>query len=247
MNQIKINKTFSFLIVSIFLLTSKFASADIIGSVILQTFQKHNSSFVCLTSPSSIAEIRVKVEDQLEKMGANTQSPNDVAKAIYMAFPCPFSPNRAELKEATKNDIEGVWLFPESSQKLKYGPKSPLWSKHASLPVKCESVAYYPGGEVRHAQIVGKTDCPFSKASDMDISRSNPKVASWEVFKDGIIKITRTDVKNHIEEWSVFTVTKPFEMYKIKFKTGDLVAYIRKENGNEFNVATQFRHLQKLK
>ena len=142
-------------------------------------------------------------------------------------------------------DIPGVG--PATSQKLKFGPRSPLWAKFRAAPIKCESIAYYPGGELRHAVIVGQFKCPFSKASDMNISRSNPKVASWEIIEDGVVKVSRTDVKNHIEEWSVFTVTEPFEMYKIKFETGDLVAYIKRENGNEFNVATQFLHLKKRK
>lgn len=256
MSYIKRKLTHLIIISGIVFITPNIATADIISSVISQTFQKHNSKFVCLTSRSSIADIRVKVEAQLERMrlgnkpniiGVNSSpSANDIAKAIYTAFPCPFSPNRSELRSATRKDIEGVWLFPETSQKLKYGSKSPLWSKNASLPIKCESIAYYPGGESRHTQIAGKMECPFSKASDLDISRLNPKVASWKILENGMVKITRNDVKNHIEEWEIFTVIKPFEMYKIHFKQGDLLAYIRKENGNEFNVATQFRHLQKL-
>lgn len=239
------------------IITSNIAVADIIGSVITQTFQKHNSKFVCLNSRSSIATIRVKVEAQLRKMGVgfapnvmglgNPPNANDIARATYMSFPCPFSPDRNELKRSTKKDIEGVWLFSETSQKLKYGPKSPLWKKNTTMPIKCESVAYYPGGEHRHTQITGKMVCPFSKASDMNFSRSNPKVISWKMLKNGVVKITRTDVANHIEEWDVFTVVKPFEMFKIKFQKGELLAYVKKENGNEFNVATQFRHLQRLR
>ena len=238
---------FLMLICSISLFSINTVSADMVDSIILQTFQKHNTKFLCLSSKSSLPTLRKKVEEQLNNMGLkNSPTANDVAKATYIAFPCPFSPARNELRRATKKDIAGVWLFPEASIKLKFGPNSPLKSKYASLRIKCESIAYYSDGETRHAVIGGKNACPFTKASDMDISRYNPKVSSWKMLADGVLKITRTDVANHIEEWDIFTVMEPFKMLDIKFEVGDLLSYIKKENGNNFNVATQFRHLKRL-
>ena len=54
------------------------------------------------------------------------------------------------------------------------------------------------------------------------------------------------DVQNHIEEWDVYAVTKGFQFQGMKLQPGELVAYVRRENGNEVNAATQFRHLQRL-
>jgi len=248
LNLSKSFTSFLMLICSVTFISTNTVSADMVDSIILQTFQKHNTKFLCLSSKASLPTLRKNVEEQLNKMGLkNTPTANDVAKATYMAFPCPFSPNRNELRRSTKKDVAGVWLYPESSIKLKFGPNSPLKSKYASLRIKCESIAYYDDGETRHALIGGRNTCPFTKASDMDKSRSNPRVSSWEMLANGVIKITRTDIANHIEEWDIFTVVEPFEMLKIKFEVGDLLAYIKKENGNNFNVATQFRHLKRLR
>lgn len=220
-----------------------------IGSVINQVFQENNSKFLCLNSESSLKAIRKSVEDYLKNNGKeNTTDANEIAKAAYTIFPCPFSPYREELEVATEKEIEGVWLYPETSQKLRYGPKSPKWSRPPGiLPTKCESVAYYPGGEARNAQFNGQMACPFVSAKDMDVSRSNPKVVTWKMIKNGTMKMTRTDIENHIEEWEIFYVKKPFDMATVHFNEGDLVEFLRREKGNDFNVATIFRHLHRLK
>jgi len=80
----------------------------------------------------------------------------------------------------------------------------------------------------------------------MDIARKNPLVSTWKLLRAGRIGVTRTDVANHIEEWDVYTVLTSFDMFGVNFETGDLLAYIRKENGNELGAATQFRHLKRL-
>ena len=92
----------------------------------------------------------------------------------------------------------------------------------------------------------GKVECPFRKASDMDVARRNPVVSTWSMLRDGRVSVARTDVQNHIEEWDIYAVTQAFEFREIKLQPGDLVAYVRRENGNEVNAATQFRHLQRL-
>ena len=65
-------------------------------------------------------------------------------------------------------------------------------------------------------------------------------------MQDGRIRISRTDVPNHIEEWAVYVVTEPFSVESMNLKQGDMVGYLRRERGNEINAATQFRHLQRL-
>jgi hypothetical protein len=53
-------------------------------------------------------------------------------------------------------------------------------------------------------------------------------------------------VAQHVEAWEVFLVTTPFVFDEVAFSTGDLLAYVRRENGNDVSMATQFRHLQRL-
>lgn len=220
---------------------------DVVDKTIISVFQMNNGKFLCLNADSSLSLIRKSIESFLRKQNAeNTPSASAVVKAAYTLFPCPFSPYREELRPASQKDVEGVWLYPETSQKLRFGPKSPMWSKLAAMPIKCESVAYYPEGEARNVQIGGQMTCPFSVAKDMDISRANPKVASWQMIRDGAVSISRTDVQDYIEEWEILVVVNPFEIAGVSFRAGDLVAYLRKEQGNDFNVATKFRHLQRL-
>jgi hypothetical protein len=221
--------------------------SNTMDDTILDLFQRHNEKYLCLSSDSSLPIIRQSITDYIKSNGGNIPaSADDTAIAAYTLYACPFTPYREELRLANAKDITGVWLYPENSQKLRFGPHSPMWEQTKQMPIKCESVAYYDGGEARNAQITGRLSCPFSTAKDMDMSRKNPNIVQWKMLSDGKLKITRTDLLNHIEEWEVFIVTMPFEAASIQFNQGDLVAYLRKENGNDFNVATVFRHLKRL-
>lgn len=220
---------------------------DPVDRAIVSVFQMNNERVLCLSSNSSLPVIRKSVDAFLQQRGMGiAANQNDVARAAYTLFPCPFSPYREELRAATARDVEGVWVYPEASQKLKFGPKSPMWAKYTAMPIKCEGVAYYPDGEARNTQVGSQTPCPFHAATDMDVARANPKVASWQMVRDGLLKISRTDVQDHVEEWEIFVVVKAFEFAGIQFKTGDLTAHRRRERGNDFNAATTFRHLQRL-
>jgi len=223
------------------------AAMDIVDATIVDVFQRNNGKILCLSSDSSLPVIRKSIDDHLKIKGSsNPPNMNETAIAAYTLYPCPFSPYREELRPATVKDVIGVWLYPESSQKLRLGPKSPMWQKNNNLSIKCESVAYFDDGEARNVQVFGEKSCPFSNAKDMDVSRKNPNVAQWQMTNDGLLKISRSDVQNHLEEWEVFYVKKPFELAKVKFSEGDIVAYLRRENGNDFYAATIFRHLKRL-
>lgn len=221
---------------------------DLVDKVIIGLFRDHNTKLLCLNENSSLPAIKSSIEARLQQMPAGSaQSQDAIAKAVYTQYPCPFSPYRKELNAASAADIDGVWLFPEQSQKLRFGPGSPNWTANRLPPIRCEGVAYYSGGEARNVQIRGTLPCSFASAKDMDVSRKNPRVASWSVPSDGDLTINRTDVPGHIEEWEVFVVTSPFEVQRFRFDVGDLVQYLRRERGNEFNAATMFRHLQRLR
>ena len=220
---------------------------DLIDKVIISLFRDHNTKFLCLTENSSLPAIKGVVEKRLQAMpGGSGQSQDAIAKAVYTEFPCPFSPYREELRPASASDIAGVWLFPESSQKLRFGPGSPNRTATHLPPIRCEGVAYYPDGDARTVPILGNIPCAFQSSKDMDVSRKNPRVASWSVSSDGRLIINRTDVPGHVEEWDAFVVTKPFEVQRYLFESGEIIQYLRREKGNEFNAATTFRHLKRL-
>lgn len=220
---------------------------DPMTKLIWDMFKMHDGKTLCSSGSNSLEKIRADVVDHLKAQGgAETVTAQSVAIALWTRYPCPFSPYRPELRPASARDVEGVWLFPESSQRYRFGPRSTQQPPSGPMPVKCDAVAYYANGELRHAIIAGRPECPFRKASDMDVARANPRVSDWKMLRDGRVSVTRTDVQNHVEEWDIYAVTAPFQMYTLQFEAGDLVAYVRKENGNEVNAATQFRHLKRL-
>jgi len=220
---------------------------DPLSKLVWEMFQMHQGKTLCSVGSTNLSAVRADVVDYLKVKGSSDAvTAQAVATALWTLYPCPFSPIRSELRPAANKDINGVWLFPESSQKFRFGPRSSRQSPAGPLPVKCDAVGYYPDGELRHAMSAGKSKCPFEKAADLEDARKNPRVASWSVLRDGRISVSRTDVANHIEEWDVYAVTSPFSVYDVQFAVGDLVAYVRRENGNEVGAATQFRHLQKL-
>ena len=220
---------------------------DPLGSFIMEMFKRHEGDTLCTEGPTGLPQIRATLAEHFKGIDPKQHvSAKEVAIGLWTRYPCPFSPYRPQLRPASAKDIEGVWLFPESSQKYRFGPRSNRKPPSAGQPVRCDGVAYYPGGELRHAVMAGKLECPFRTAADMDVSRANPQVASWSMLRDGRVGVTRTDVDGHIEEWDIFLVTEAFEIYDLKLQPGELVSYVRRENGNELNAATQFRHLQRL-
>lgn len=171
-----------------------------------------------------------------------------VATQLWHLFPCPFSPFRPEFRAATAADVEGVWLYPEASQKLRYGPKSKVTSPFGNMnPVRCDALGLYPGGEHRQMFVTGsQTPCPFRSATDLDASRKNPRVANWAMSSSGRLQVTRTDVPDHIEEWDMFVVLTGFTYADVQFEPGDLVGYLRRAKGNDTGASQQFRHLKRL-
>lgn len=221
---------------------------DPMAKFIQDMVQMHQEKTLCIDKTSSPQAIRANVVAYLKTTGEESSvTGKSLAAALWALYPCPFSPSRQELRPATDKDIEGVWLFPGSSQKLRFPPQSSRQSPAGHVPVKCDAVGYYANGELRHAVIAGQAmSCPFEKAADLDVARKNPRVANWALLRSGRIGVTRTDVANHVEEWDVFSVVAPFSANDVQFAAGDLVAYVRKENGNEVGAATQFRHLKRL-
>jgi len=241
-------KTITPLILALSVAGNAIAQADQMDKFIEEMLDTHRDKTLCVEKSSSVESIRSNLVSFLRTAGVqNTVTTKYLAIAMWSIFPCPFSPIRQELRPATEKDIEGVWLFPETSQKLRFPPQSPRQSPVGRMPVKCDAVGYYPGGELRHAIVAGENaTCPFVKANDLDAARRNPKVSTWTFLSSSRIGVTRTDVQNHIEQWDVFFVAKPFAFGDVQFSTGDLVAYLRKENGNDVGIASQFRHLKRL-
>jgi hypothetical protein len=220
---------------------------DLADSALLSAFQRDNAKLLCLSKAGSLKETRELLNPYIKDIDVTDEaSYSALAIAVYTAFPCPFSPSRRELRAATRGDVVGTWLVPAPSGKLRHGPKSRAWAPTPGMaPIKCEGVSYHESGEYRVMHVRGDFACP--DAGRMQSMRSMPRVSSWTVLPNGRVKITRTDFPAHFEEWEIYAVRSAFEYLDVKFAAGDLVAYLRREPGNDINAVTTFRHLQPLK
>ena len=220
---------------------------DVADGALVSAFQRDNGKLLCTSNGGSLREMRERLNSYIKDIDATKESSYPVlAAAVYTAFPCPFSPVREELKVATKSDLIGTWIVPVLSGKFRHGPRSSAWSANPALPpIKCEGISFCESGEYRVMQIRGNFDCPTPEK--MQAMHTMPKVQSWEILPSNRVKISRTDVPAHIEEWDIFSVKTGFDLFGVTFAAGDLVAYLRREPGNEINAATTFRHLAPLK
>lgn len=213
---------------------------------------------ICMPINTSEDAFHHQLQTALTKLDAFVKpSIEQETTALYVAYPCPFSPERDELKPAIQKDIEGAWLFPESSQKLRLNLNSVAFRTNP-IPSKCDAVVYYPDGEMRAAEIKEKVSlialtCPFINTKNIySLLPSGQKIVHWALLGEGRVQITRTDVKDYVEEWNIYVVQKDFEFAGVKFKRGDLAAYERpaiKITGNHSYqevISPIFRHLQRL-
>jgi len=224
------------------------ASMDVARGVMVQVGSTQASLRLCFGAGESLATVRPVVEAELERVGVKgLPTPNEIMLAMFTRYPCPFSPYRPALRLAGPGDVEGAWIFPEASQKLRYPPKSSAWNEFRVSPVKCEGVGYFAAAEARVVEIRGAAAaCPFARSADFAVARANPQVSSWQMNEAGRLSISRTDVQGHVEEWEVFVVEQPFDLAGVQFKVGDLVAYLRKLRNGNANIASAFRHLRRL-
>jgi Tetratricopeptide repeat len=207
-----------------------------------------NKKYSCIENSITLKDVSTTVRAiLLHNRGGGVITVNQMTAALFTAYPCPFSPNRADLKPASKAEIEGAWVFPRLSQKLRYPPLSDHWQEEQMMINKCDGIGFFDNNEMRTATVSGaKTSCPFNTANDLEILRKFPRVASWNMIGDGRLKVSRTDVENHIEEWDIFVATSDFQTAGIQIKIGDLIGYQRVFRGNKYNASLAFWHLQKL-
>ena len=66
------------------------------------------------------------------------------------------------------------------------------------------------------------------------------------MLRDGRLSLVNAAAADQNQEWDVYVVAQPFSTSPMEFKVGDLVAYLRREKGNDINASTEFRHLQRL-
>jgi hypothetical protein len=222
------------------------APPDLASDALVSVFQRDNGKLVCSPGNVGLSEMNALLAPFIEGIDKTDQkSYPALAKAVYVAFPCPFSPLRAELRPAEKEDLAGAWAVPESSIRLRYPPGSPAWQSQPGLPqLKCEGILFDQTGEYRVAQVRGQFECPTS--ATLAGMRQLPRVSSWEFLGKGRVRITRTDVPTHFEEWEIHVVRERFSFASTTFAPGDMVAYLRRVPGNEIGASTLFRHMQPL-
>jgi hypothetical protein len=222
------------------------AQNDQAAAALLSVFQRDNGRFVCSPGKVGVTEMKALFAPHIEGIDASAPSSYPaLAKAVYVAFPCPFSTRRAELAPVTKEELAGAWIFADASQRLRHPPRSPAWQQQPGVPqVKCEGILFEPEGEYRVMQVRGQFACPTRDS--LSAMKQMPRVSSWNILPNGRIQITRTDMPSHFEEWEILRVQAAFSFASVNFAPGDLVAYLRREPGNDIGASTVFRHLQPL-
>jgi hypothetical protein len=227
------------------------ASLDPIENALVAVFQRDASSLVCAgANGGTLIEMKERIAPYIINVDLSIPTAHSqLVTAIYTHMPCPFSPSRKELRPAKRDDVVGYWSYPDSSQKLRYGPKSPSWKNNAGMPansppIKCESFQIDTNGSMRTTQVRGNFDCATVKY--FEATASSPKVAFWKM-ENNRFKITRTDYIDYEEDWDLFVVQAAFDFFGVKFLPGDLVGYERPKKGNQINASTSFRHMQPLK
>lgn len=219
---------------------------DVFDKVVVDVLSKQGGSTVCLPAEMASRDaVRAALIPRLSGVALNDPSAaNAMAIALYTQFPCPLTPYRPELRAAKAEEVQGLWVFPEASQRLRYGPKSPGWNSQPGMPpVRCEGVAYAAGGDSMVAQVRGSYPCPTAMSMAPLLTR--PAVEHWSLIRQGRMRIDRSDISGHSEEWDVFVVQNAFDFATVHFNEGDLLAYRRREPGNDFEASTLFRHLQR--
>lgn len=85
----------------------KYDQAD---AALISAFQRDNGIFLCppQTQNASLKDMRALLEPFIKSIDPNDQASYPaLAVAVYTAFPCPFSPIRAELRPSTRDELMG--------------------------------------------------------------------------------------------------------------------------------------------
>lgn len=207
--------------------------------------QQRQDISLCLPADARIRDVWRDMTKLMRRIGL----PEQLAKtywpfAMRRFYPCPFSPWQHDVAPVEPAELKGAWVIPPESHVLQFGRKSPMRS--LADEDACDVFGYFDDREARHLHLAGAAECPFSTARDVEFLRNSPVVMRWEFVRPSRLKIDRSDISNHREEWDVLKVMRPFTFNGVRFLAGDLIAYLRIKLGGIPEESTQFRHLRKL-
>ncbi|HSV46206.1 MAG TPA: hypothetical protein VLJ58_10475 [Ramlibacter sp.] len=95
--------------------------------------QTYEGRLLCSARPGRQADVGATVGGVVGAGGG----PREIMMALLGRFPCPFSPDRPELRPARSQEVTGAWVMPAASDRLRFGPR-------VARPVgpACESVLF---------------------------------------------------------------------------------------------------------
>lgn len=231
---------------------------DMFITMINKMAAEEQRSTLCFAEPINARKILYELDSYFKNQSNNSApTTKDYFLAIWKLYPCPFSPYTGNARPAASNDLVGVWRVPKTSLKLRMTESiAKRNQKHiyATNKIDCDIYAYYSDGGARHIAASEKelrlvpsefVSCPIS-AKEIEWTKKNKEIVSWNLIKPGRMKLTRSDLPEHIEEWDVFVVTKPFDFEGATFSPGDLLQYARILTSEDMDIALAFVHLQKL-
>jgi hypothetical protein len=211
---------------------------DRLAPFIEDMYALHGGRTLCLSPEWSTQQVRHNLIRYLVATGQARQATVEtVARALWQLFPCPFSPYRRELRQATRHDILGTWVHPPRSQKWRLA----RGSAPVDAPARCEVVRLHENGAYRHRVYADAAACPLHAAAEA----LGPEAAAWRINDQGRLEIARAGT-GEVETWDVYVVEAPFSWDDVAFEPGDLVAYLRRLRTRTVGAAVSFMHLRRL-
>lgn len=225
------------------------ASMEALPDIVSRYAPVENGVQICVPPGDTIAAISTRTEARLKADGvAGLPSPRRIVQAMRTEFACPFTPYRSQLKPAAQADVEGQWVTPVESMRLRHPPRSRAQQAFRAERIRCEAVGYYNDRDMRELQApAGEAGCPFTGFVAFEEVRRGPRTAEWALPSPGKLVVQPANPAAIAEESDAYAVTESFVANGVVFRVGDLLTWQRRRSENGLNAAVRFRHLRRLR
>lgn len=225
------------------------ATADELPQIVARYAPAENGVQICVPQGQSVTDVARGVEARLKADGvAGLPSPRRIVQAMRTEFACPFPPYRAELKPAGQADVEGQWVTPVESMRMRFPPRSRAQLAARANRLRCEAVGFFNDRDQRELQApASDATCPFTQLAAFEEVRRSPRTAEWSLPGPGKLVVQPANPAALAEEWDAYIATDAFAYGGVAFRVGDLLLWQRRRSETSLNAAVRFRHLRRLR
>lgn len=225
------------------------ATMDALPEIVARYAPAENGVQICVPQGGSVTDVARGVEMRLKAEGVTgLPSPRRIVQAMRTGFACPFPPFRPELKAAVQADVEGQWVTPVESMRMRFPPRSRAQFASRTQRPRCEAVGYFHDRDVRELQAPSSDAiCPFTSLAAFEEVRRTPRGAEWSLLEPGKLVVQPANAAELAEEWDAYVATDAFAFGGVAFRVGDLLLWQRRRSEGALNAAVRFRHLRRLR